>query len=90
MALTDPPGLDLAAFAAHLGRDPRGHRLELLIADLASARGPCQTAQKLLPVEALAAPIALPHANLGLFRAFIGGEAFAAGVALPAPADHVP
>jgi hypothetical protein len=88
--LADPPGLDLPAFPAHLGGDPGGHGLELLIADRPSAGSPGETAQELLAVEGLAASISLDHANLGLLRAFIGGEAFAAGIALSAPADYVP
>ena len=53
----------LAAAAAHLGGDPRGDRLELVVAHRPPAGRAGEAAQELLAVEALAPAVALDDAS---------------------------
>ena len=76
--VADALGLHLAAAAARLGGDPRGHRLELVGAHRPPAGRAGQAAQQLLAVEALAPAVALEHVEARLLGALVGGEALAA------------
>ena len=71
------------------GGDGLRQLLQLLLAHRALARRSGQSAEELLPVERLAAPVALLHRNHGPLGPLVRGEALTASGAFAAPAHRV-